>query len=225
MKFKAIIFDLDGTIIDTNHIWTQATHHLITSKGIDLTHEDKHDLSKELKGIAIPHSCAFLKEKYNLPHTLEELMLEKKSHADKLYKEGILFVDGFENFHQRALDHNLALGIATNAEKDTLATAIELLELKKFFKEHIYNFEQANNIPKPAPDVYLYAANQLNISPEHCLVIEDSAHGIEAANRAGMFCIGINTGKNKEALKEAKFIIEHYDEIDLQRLLGLKKSS
>lgn len=223
MKFKAIIFDLDGTIIDTNHIWDQATHHLITSKGIDLTHEDKHHLSVKLKGIAIPHSCAFLKEKYNLPHTLEELMVEKKAHADRLYKEGVLFVEGFENFHKRAIEHNLALGIATNAENYTLKTAIELLDLRKYFNKHIYNFEDANNIPKPAPDVYLYAAKQLGIDPKHCLVIEDSCHGIEAANKAGMFCIGINTGKNREALKEAKHIVEHYDEIDLPSLLGIKK--
>ncbi len=224
MKFKAIIFDLDGTIIDTNHIWDKATCDLITSKGVALTPELRRELAQELKGVAIHNSCTIIKNKFDLAHALEDLITEKKGRAKDLYLEGLTFIDGFEAFYKRAKDHNLHVGVATNAENHTLHTAIDLLKLRTLFNEHIYNFTHVNNVPKPAPDVYLYTAKQLGIAPEHCIVIEDAPHGIEAANKAGMHCIGINSGGDRDALHKAQFVVDHYDEIDLPRLLGLPKS-
>lgn len=225
MKYKSIIFDLDGTIIDTNHIWNKATCDLVTSRGITLTPEIQEELSRELKGVVIHQSCSILKSKFYLDHPLEELITEKKKRANDLYAAGLQFIAGFEDFHKRARSHNLHVGVATNAENHTLNTAINQLDLRRYFGDHIYNFTFVNNVPKPAPDVYLYTAKQLGIDPSECIVIEDASHGIEAANKAGMFCIGINSGGKPEELKEAKFIIDHYDEINLPRLLGLKKES
>jgi len=223
MKFKSVIFDLDGTIIDTNHIWGKATSDLITSRGVTLTPEIKAELAKELKGIAIHNSCAIIKNKFELDHPLEELITEKKKRANDEYLKGLRFIAGFEDFFKRVKDHNLHVGVATNAENHTLATAIEQLNLRNLFGNHIYNFTYVNNVGKPAPDVYLYTAKQLGIDPADCIVVEDAPHGIEAANAAGMFCIGINSAGNRDELKEAKFVIDHYDEIDLVHLLTKKK--
>jgi hypothetical protein len=223
MKFTSVIFDLDGTIIDTNHIWDKATSDLITSRGVALTPEIKAHLAKELKGVAIHNSCAIIKNLFELDHPLEELIIEKKKRANDEYIKGLRFIAGFEDFFKRVKGHNLHVGVATNAENHTLATAIEQLNLRNFFGNHIYNFTYVNNVGKPAPDVYLYTAKQLGVDPAHCIVVEDAPHGIEAANAAGMFCIGINSAGNRAELKEAKFIIDHYDEIDLPRLLTKKK--
>ncbi len=225
MKYKSIIFDLDGTIIDTNHIWNKATYDLITSRGVTLTPEIQEELSRELKGVAIHNSCAIIKNKFYLDHPVEELITEKKKRANDLYIAGLQFIAGFENFHKRAKSHNLHVGVATNAENHTLNTAINQLNLRHFFGDHIYNFTFVNNVPKPAPDVYLFTAKQLGVDPSECIVIEDAPHGIEAANKAGMFCIGINSGGKPEELKEAKFVVDHYDEIDLPRLLNIKKEA
>ena len=223
MKYKSIIFDLDGTIIDTNHIWDKATCDLISTRGITITPEIREEHSKELKGNAIHNSCALLKKKFDLAHPVEELIAEKKQRAHDLYLEGLKFVEGFEEFHKLVKTHNLRVGIATNSEDHTLNTAINQLKLRDFFGEHIYNFTFVNNKAKPEPDVYLFTAKQLGVDPSECIVIEDAAHGIEAANKAGMFCIGINTGGRPHELKEAQFVIDHYKEIDLPRLLGLSK--
>lgn len=225
MKYKSVIFDLDGTIIDTNHIWNKATYDLVTSRGVELTPEIKEELSQELKGVVIHNSCAILKNKFELEHSLEELIAEKKKRANDLYLAGLQFIAGFEDFHKRAKSHNLHVGVATNAENHTLNTAINQLNLRQYFGDHIYNFTFVNNVGKPAPDVYLFTAKQLGIDPAECIVIEDAPHGVEAANKAGMFCIGINSAGKPEDLKEAQFIINHYDEIDLPRLLGIKKKA
>lgn len=225
MKFTTVIFDLDGTIIDTNHIWDKATTDLITSRGVTVTPEMKAELAKELKGVAIHNSCAIIKSKFDLDHPLEELIAEKKKRAHDEYMKGLKFIAGFEDFFKRVKSHNLHVGVATNAENHTLSAAIDLLSLRGFFGNHIYNFTFVNNIGKPAPDVYLFTAKQLGVDPAHCIVVEDAPHGVEAANKAGMFCIGINSAGKRDELHEAKFVVDHYDEIDLPRLLKLNKKA
>jgi len=219
MKFKAIIFDMDGTIIDTEHIWKKVTHDLIKSKDENITPEFFEEINNQLRGMAIPRSCAIIKEKMNLEHTLHELMEEKRHRAGHLYKDGVNFIDGFKKFHKKVLSANLKTGIATNADDFTLNCTRQVVPLHDFFGEHVYNISHVNNKSKPDPDLYLHVAQALGVDPKECVAIEDSAHGIRAAKLAGMFCIGINTANNKEALKEADLIIDHYDEIELEKLL------
>ena len=79
--------------------------------------------------------------------------------------------------------------------------------------------DHVNRAYKPKPDVYLHAAKMLETDPCDCIAIEDSPSGIKAAKAAGMFCIGINTGKNRDNLKEADLIVECYSEIDIENLI------
>lgn len=226
MKYKAIIFDMDGTITDSEHIWQQATKDLITSRGIFITDEQHLELDSKIKGLILPKSCSIIKDMFGLEHDIEFLAQEKQRRALALLAEGLRFIDGFERFHKTVIDNQVMVGIATNADDPTLAKSKEHLMLEKYFGEHIYNITHVNNKGKPEPDIYLHVARQLGVEPEYCIAFEDSAHGVRAAKRAGMFCVGINTAKNRAALHEADLIIEHYDEIELNDLLikkGIKK--
>lgn len=222
MKYKAIIFDMDGTIIDSNHIWQKVTRDLITSKGGTIPPKKMEMLEEQLRGLALHASCSLIKETIDLDHDLEELIAEKQQRALDFYHEYIGFIDGFKNFHKRVQQENLKVSIATNADDHTLKTAVKKLNLKEMFGNHIYNISHVNNKHKPAPDLYLHAAEKLGIEPKECVAIEDSGHGIKAAVDAGMFCIGINTGNDRKHLKEAHLVIDHYDDICLKRLLKVK---
>lgn len=219
INYKAIIFDMDGTIVDTNQIWVNATHHLITSRGIDYTIELQNEINTHTHGLAIHKSCKIIKDILKLEDSLESLILENSNLASSLYKDGIKFIEGFQDFHKLVMSYNLKTGIATNADDRTLSITNDTLKLDSFFGEHIYSISRVNNICKPDPAVYLHAAEQLGVDPVLCIAIEDSAHGVKAAKSAGMYCIGINTHGKPEQVKEADIVVNRFCEIDLKNLL------
>ncbi len=223
-KYNAIIFDMDGTIIDSNDVWHRATHKLITSKKSDVTQAELDLIQKQTKGLAMIASCLIIKNECRLEDSVEQLIEENTAHAVELYQKMVEFIPGFKEFFQEVEKYNLKVAIATNADDTTLSLTTEQLQLDNFFGEHIYNITHVNQVYKPFPDIYLHAAQRIGVRPEECIAIEDSTHGVNAAVTAGMFCIGINTGNDKHALRHAHMIVDSYREINLEELLYPKES-
>lgn len=219
MKYKAIIFDMDGTIINSEHRWNEATLHLLKTK-CNLSTEESLKILPQLRGASSYSSCTFIKMAYQPKESIKQLMKEKETFVFENFEKLVSFIDGFEDFHKKLSDKGLPSAIATNAHQKSLDRIKKHIPLTSFFKEHIYCIDQVEKKAKPLPDIYLYAAKKLKIDAQNCIAIEDTSHGIQAAKAAGMFCIGINTGNDKEALKYADLIIDHYDEINLESLLN-----
>jgi HAD superfamily hydrolase (TIGR01509 family) len=216
MKYEAIIFDMDGTIIDTNDIWKQAVLCLIDEESEDkLDISIKSDILLKSHGLAIDKACKIIKDVIKTDKSIEYLIQKKTQIACSLYKEGVKFIEGFEDFFKRVKLYNLKTAIATNADNITLNLAKNILNLEKLFYEHIYNISHVDNLAKPHPAIYLHTCKKLDVHPKNAIAIEDSAHGIKSAKDAGMLCIGINTAKNKELLKNADYIFDSYYDIDL----------
>jgi beta-phosphoglucomutase len=218
MKYKAIIFDMDGTIILTESIWDQATKHMLKTRGL-LSDQECLDVMAFLKGACLYTTCNFIKTTFDLPETVEELIEEKQKLAFSKFEKQAQLIAGFESFFKKIELLNLKTAIATNSNKKSLKQVLKVIPLQTFFKEHIYSIDVINKIAKPNPAIFLFAAQQLNIDPKECIAIEDSAHGISAAKAAGMFCIAINTGQDRNAIAHADHIIEHYDELEIEKFL------
>jgi len=218
MKYSAIIFDLDGTIIDSEHIWKRATVCMLKSKGVHLTDDVKKELQEKCHGIGIIESGKLIKQYFNLKESPQELVDAQNVFAIKSYQEEIKLIDGFLPFYKKIEKLNIKKGVATNADAKSVLLADNKFNLKQYFGSHIYCVDDVNNVCKPEPDVYLLAAKKLKVNPEKCITIEDSKLGIQAAKKAGMFCIGINTGKNRKALVQADFVVDTYEEIDLKNI-------
>lgn len=223
MNYKAIIFDMDGTIISTDHIWNKATRDLITRRGHTISEQQEQDLKNNLHGLAINESCLFIKMMFNLQEPVAELMQEKSKIACDLYEQEVTFIEGFTDFHGKVAAYDLKHGIATNADDNTVLVTKKALKLEQFFGEHIYNISHVNFKGKPQPDIYLHTAFKLGVSPAECIAIEDSAHGIRAAQAAGMLCIGINSHGIESQIAQADIKINNYAQIELDLILGKKK--
>lgn len=220
MKYKAIIFDMDGTIISTEIMWQTATQNILDIYASHLDQEKKNEIKVYLKGLALYESCKYIKKHSLQDVSVEEILEEKARQAHSLYAtHGLTFIPYFPEFHAQVKNLNLKHAIATNATQETVDKTLTMLPLRNFFAEHIYNVDMVNRVCKPQPDIFLHAAKKIDVAPKDCIVIEDSPHGIKAAKAAGMYCIAINTGKDRHLLGQADEIVDCYTEINLEKIL------
>ena len=225
MKFQAVIFDLDGTIISTDTIWKQARLEVLRRRNIPLTPEFVDSLETTMKSFNNFHeSCQILKTMGNLSDPLEVIRVELLSIGKALYhQEPFPYIEGFEKFHNKIKALRMPTAIATNCTYNLLGIIDKKINLKQHFGQHMYSAQSTNNKRKPDPAIFLYAASQLGIEPSKCLVIEDSINGIAAAKAAGMTCIGINTALDQQFIKNADIKVDTYDEIDIEKILEIEK--
>lgn len=220
---EAIIFDLDGTIINTEDMWADATKQMLLARNISYTPELRKAIHDAVHGLPPIKACAVLKDMIGLADSAQDLAREKTQRARALFKGNIRFIEGFKEFHQ-SLKNTYKTAVATNCDMSFVALANQEVNLFSFFEKHLYGIDLVKNLSKPDPAIYLYAARQLGVDPTRCVAIEDSAAGIRAAKNAGMVCIGINTAHDAHNLRESDYIVNSYHEIKLAQLKTLRAS-
>jgi beta-phosphoglucomutase len=214
-KFKAVIFDMDGTIVDTSSIW-QSVNTLFLIKHNIFSTELLEQVNILLHGIPVRQAIKEFKILCNLKKLSDEAIIND---FNLLVKENyileIKYIKECQTFISNLTKHNIPIAVATNSCNYGIERVNNGLNLTQYFNEHIYGISCVNNTPKPCPDIFLYAAAKLNVDPEDCIVFEDSIHGVTAAKEALMFTIAINTAHIKENLIHADKIIDCYSEINL----------
>lgn len=209
-KVKAVIFDMDGTIIQTEHIWKQVTVDVLAYNGIHTLDDEATKLLKSFSGMNMTNVVKKLKTHFGLEKTIDELVRYKMALAQSYFQQKVEFIEGFELFHEKIAHHQIPSGIATNATANDLANLAKQMNFEKFFGNNLYCIEHVDNKPKPDPALFLHTAEQLGAKPEECVVFEDSVFGFQAAQAAGMKCIAIKNELNQEHLIHAHDSIENY---------------
>ncbi len=219
-RYQAVIFDMDGTIIDTDHIWKKTNAPILDSHAPHLSTEEKEAISGCFLEKTIYEVWKCVHEHCEHTISMDEIIVENIKHLHTAYlQNGIAFIPHFPEFYTQVKELGLRHAIATSSQQETVDTILQIVPLRDYFGEHIYHADHVNRTHKPNPAVYLYAADQLGVDPKKCIAIEDSSSGIKAAKAAGMYCIGINTGKNKAQLAQADQIVDCFTEIDLKKLV------
>jgi beta-phosphoglucomutase len=205
--FQAVLFDLDGIIVDTLHYHYRAWNYMFEKRGgiisehTVLLHEGRN--SREILPILMKEACV------NIPDAEQEQFIEEK----RAYYRSIVQVQHYPQAF-KVIDELKSRGL-----KVALVTACALKNMQHSLdsaqQAHFDFIITGDEVPraKPFPDPYLTAALQLKVDPQHCIVVENAPLGIEAARNAGMYCIAIETTLGREYLSLADCILGNIVEL------------
>ncbi len=182
---KAILFDMDGVLIDSEPLWKKAIKKVMKDYGFEFSYE----MCNETKGMRVDEVTQYWKQKLNAG-------FDSKTAADEIIEEVISLIikegvamEGVLETIQEAKSKNIKLGLASSSSMKIIETVLEKLGIKPHF-ETVRSAEH-EEFGKPHPQVFISAAQSLSVLPEHCLVIEDSLNGVIAAKAAKMKVVAI----------------------------------
>ena len=210
-NFDAIIFDFDGTLVDSMWMWRQIDIDFLGERGLPLP----DDLQKNIEGMSFYETAQEFKRLFNLKESINELMDIWNQMAYKKYQTKIKLKPGAFDFIKQAKEKGLKLGIASSNSMELITAATHSLGIHEYFDDIL----SANSVArgKPFPDVFLKVAENLNVTPDKCLVFEDITKGIEAGKNAGMTVCAVDDAYSLDTVDEkrklADFYIYDYKEI------------
>ena len=210
-KLEAVIFDMDGVLVNSEPWHYEIECILFKRLGLDVP----DDVHLTYIGTANDHLYSDLKRRYNIQMTLPELLEWDTEYRIEVFQQMSLMTPnpGLIDLLEDLRSSNLKLAVATSSVPGIVGIILEKCGIKSYF-DSIVTTEQAGK-SKPAPDVFLMAANNLGVLPENCAVFEDSFNGIKAAKDAGMLCIAYQP--NNELLQDvsgADKFIQSFTEIN-----------
>lgn len=210
-RIEAIIFDMDGVIIDSEQIWKRAEKEVFSSVGVKLSEE----LCKITETLTTTEVTEFWFNRYPWKgKTLKEVengVVERVTFL--IEKEGTA-VSGIGEFIKNLKRKGYKIGLATNSPSALIPVVLNRLNLHQYFDATSSAEHEIEG--KPSPYVYLTVAEKLNVKPENCVAIEDSSSGLLAAKKAGMKTVLIH--KNDLENTNANYRISHYNQFDFSIL-------
>lgn len=209
---KAVIFDMDGSLIDSMWLWPE----------VDNIYMEKYNLTmpehfhKDIEGMSFTETARYFLDTFpQITCTVEEIQQEWKDMTMELYCTKVPLKPGAGEFLQRMKEAGILMGIATSNTRELAEAVLDALHIREYFDTVRTACEVARG--KPAPDVYLKAAKDLQVEPSKCLVFEDVPSGIMAGKNAGMTVCAVEDEFSKSQEEEkralADYYICHYSEV------------
>ena len=211
---KAIIFDLEGVVVDSEKHWDTCAIIFLGRHGFKYEREPQKPL---LMGKTLEEGVMIWKKTIGLRGNTKKLAQERRDIIRDLYYD-TNFTPGFMSFFKK-VNGKFKVGVGTSIERPFLKIVDEKLGVSKLFNNQVYSIEDIGFISKPNPDIFLHVASKLKVKPQECVVFEDSPNGVEGAKRAGMMCVAITTTTDPKKLSRADLIIDSFSDKKLQRFL------
>lgn len=208
---EAVIFDLDGSLVDSMWIWKDIDIDYLGRFGL----EPPADLSREIEGKSFSETAAYFKERFALPDTVEQIKADWNRMAWDKYMNEVPLKDGVGEYLDWCVSKNIRLGIATSNSRELVNSIARVHGLEYVFQCIMTSCDVGRG--KPAPDIYLAVAGQLGIPPCSCLVFEDIIPGILAGKAAGMKVCAVEDEYSLDQAEEkralADYYISHFSEV------------
>lgn len=218
MPLKAVLFDMDGVIVDTEPLHRKAYFKMFNDLGIEVSEE----FYASFTGSSTKSVCERLIEKFDLKQSVAEISKRKRKYFKNYFDNdpdfnllpGVLSL--IKNYHE----NHIKLVVASSAHLNTINWVFEKFDLEKYFVGKISGADLKAS--KPHPEIFLLASEIANEPKENCIVIEDSTNGIEAAFSAGIFCVAYKSEHSKnQNYDKANLVISDFEKIEFEKMKDL----
>ncbi len=201
---EAVLFDLDGTLVDSMWMWSAIDIEYLGRHGLTLP----RDLQKAIEGMSFSETAVYFKKRFSLPEPLEEIKAEWIAMSKEKYAHEVPLKHGAREFLEYLKNHGYKAGIATSNGRELLDAVVEGQGLSPYFQCLMTSCEAGAG--KPAPDVYLKVAEELDVDPKNCLIFEDTPAGVRAGKAAGAKVCSIYDLSAKDRQEENRRWADYY---------------
>lgn len=210
-KFKAAIFDLDGTLIDSMGIWKVIDEEYLNKYGFDVP----ENLQEEITHLTIIETAMYFKEKFNIKDDIETIINTWNDMAYNHYSNTIKLKEGVIEFLDYLKSNNIKIGLATSNTQPLLEATLKNNNIYDYFDS--ITISEEVGVSKANPDIYLLSAQKLNVDPKDCIVFEDIVQAVKGAKLAGMTVYSIydesSADQKDELIKVSDKYILNYLEL------------
>lgn len=203
---RAVIFDLDGSLVDSMWMWRQIDIEYLGRFGIPLP----EDLQSRIEGMSFHETAVYFKEHFHIPEPIEKMKADWNRMAWDKYMNEVPLKPGAEEFLKGCRERNIQLGIATSNSRELVENVASVHGLHNYFSCIMTGCDVGRG--KPAPDIYLAVAARLEVPAEQCLVFEDIIPGIQAGKNAGMTVCAVEDEYSLSSRDEKKRLADYYIE-------------
>ena len=215
---EAVVFDLDGLLLDTEQLWDEARQEIAEERGGSW----QPDAQRAMMGMSSPEWSRYMHDVIGVPDSPEQISDEVVERMVELYRRRLPLIDGAVEAVRR-IGARWPLAIASSSNRPLIDLFLELTGTQALFRATVSSEEVAGG--KPAPDVYIEAASRLGVAPDRCAAIEDSENGLRSAAAAGMRVVAIPNGvfpPSPEALALADVVVESLAELTPDAVSGVR---
>lgn len=202
----AVIFDLDGSLVDSMWMWKAIDIEYLDRFGIPLP----EGLQSRIEGMSFSETAVYFKETFRIPDSLEKIKSDWNRMAWDKYTNEVPLKPGIPEFLEGCRENGILLGIATSNSRELVENIAEVHSLRDYFSCIMTGCDVARG--KPAPDIYLAVAEALQVQPEKCLVFEDIIPGIQAGRNAGMRVCAVEDAYSRQDRESKKLLADYYIE-------------
>ncbi|MCC6712460.1 MAG: HAD family phosphatase [Candidatus Dadabacteria bacterium] len=213
---NAVIFDMDGIMIDSEPLWEKTERILLARRNIDYS----PDYRDKIVGLNQRDSGRLLVDTFDLEETVEDIINERISILTSIYEKELELIPALLPLLERLGEEGYGLAVASSSPLRVVSFVLDMFSLRGHFLAVVSGDSVANG--KPHPDIYVHTAETLGVTPAECVAIEDSINGLRSAKGAGMYCIAVPDKRLTPAqFKDADVILGSLREITPETIKSL----
>ena len=203
-KFKGAIFDLDGTLLDSMHIWHDVDEEFFRRRNLKVTSE----YIEVIKNMHLKAAAIYTKEKYGIKESIDEIVDEWLDLCAQGYLNNVDLKDGVFEYLKMLYENGIKISFATASEKQVCEDVLKKHGIFDFFSTYAYVSEI--NIGKTEPDIYLLAAERMGLNAQDCIVFEDIIEGVRGAKKGGFTVCGVYDKSSAQDEDEIRAVADYY---------------